>query len=100
MMNKRLIQQAQQMQSRLAKAQQEIEAMMVEGTAGGGAVHVVMTGQQRLQKVQIAPEAVEDVEMLQDLVLAAVNDAQEKVQKAVTEKMSAVTGGMKIPGLF
>lgn len=100
MMNKRILRQAQQMQARLAKAQEELDAATVEGSAGGGVVKVVMTGQQRLQKVEIAPEAAEDVEMLQDLILAAVNDAQDKVQKLVSEKMGALTGGMNIPGLF
>lgn len=88
------------MQARLAKAQEELESETAEGTAGGGAVKVVMTGQQRLQSVEITPEAVEDVEMLQDLVVAAVNDAQEKIQKLAADKMSALTGGMNIPGLF
>lgn len=88
------------MQARLAKAQEELESETAEGTAGGGAVKVVMTGQQRLQSVEIAPEVAEDVEMLQDLVVAAVNDAQEKIQKLAADKMSALTGGMNIPGLF
>ncbi len=88
------------MQARLAKAQEELESETAEGTAGGGAVKVIMTGQQRLQSVEIAPEAVEDVEMLQDLVMAAVNDAQEKIQKLTADKMSALTGGLNIPGLF
>lgn len=99
-MNKRVLREAQQMQARLAKAQEELESETAEGTAGGGAVKVVMTGQQRLQSVEITPEAVEDVEMLQDLVVAAVNDAQEKIQKLAADKMSALTGGMNIPGLF
>jgi DNA-binding YbaB/EbfC family protein len=88
------------MQARLAKAQEELESETAEGTAGGGAVKVIMTGQQRLQSVEIAPEAVEDIEMLQDLVVAAVNDAQEKIQKLAADKMSALTGGLNIPGLF
>ena len=99
-MNKRLLRQAQQMQASLAKAQEELESQTIEGTAGGGAGKVVMTGQQRLQSVEIAPEAAEDVEMLQDLIVAAVNDAQEKIQKLTADKMSALTGGMNIPGLF
>jgi len=88
------------MQARLAKAQEELEALTVEGSAGGGAVKVVMNGRQKLQQVEIAPEAAEDVEMLQDLVAAAVNDAQERVEKLATEKLSAFTGGMRIPGLL
>lgn len=99
-MNKRILRQAQQMQARLAKAQEELEALTVEGSAGGGAVKVVMNGRQKLQQVEIAPEAAEDVEMLQDLVAAAVNDAQERVEKLAAEKLSAFTGGMRIPGLL
>jgi DNA-binding YbaB/EbfC family protein len=95
-----MLREAQQMQARLAKAQEELESETAEGTAGGGAVKVIMTGQQRLQSVEIAPEAVEDIEMLQDLVVAAVNDAQEKIQKLAADKMSALTGGLNIPGLF
>jgi DNA-binding YbaB/EbfC family protein len=99
-MNKRLLRQAQQLQARLAKAQEELGALTVEGSAGGGVVKAVMNGQQMLQQVEIAPEAAEDLEMLQDLVVAAVNDAQSKVQKLTEEKLSAFTGGMNIPGLF
>ena len=99
-MNKRMLRQAQQLQARLAKAQEELESLTVEGSAGGGVVKVVMNGHQTLQRVEIAPEATEDREMLQDLVVAAVNDAQARVQKLTDEKLSAFTGGMKIPGLF
>ena len=98
-MNKNMLKQAQQLQARLAKAQAELEEATVEGSAGGGAVRVVMTGKQLLESVEIAPEAAEDVEMLQDLVLAAVNDAVQKVQQLASSKMGALTGGMKIPGL-
>ena len=99
-MNRRIMRQAEQLQARLVKAQEELESLTVEGTAGGGAVTVVMNGHQTLQRVEIAPEAAEDVEMLQDLVVAAVNDAQSKVQKLTAEKLGAFTGGMNIPGLF
>ncbi len=98
-MNKNMLKQAQQLQARLAKAQAELEEATVEGSAGGGAVRVVMTGKQVLESVEIAPEAAEDVEMLQDLVVAAVNDAGEKVQQLASSKMGALTGGMNIPGL-
>ena len=100
MMNKQFLKQAQQMQARLAQAQLEIEQAKVEGSAGGGVVKVVMTGKQVLESVTIAPEAAQDVELLQDLILAAVNDASTKVQDMVSKKMGAVTGGMKIPGLM
>ena len=99
-MNRRIMRQAEQLQARLVKAQEELGSLTVEGSAGGGAVKVVMDGHQALQSVEIAPEAAEELEMLQDLVMAAVNDAQAKVQKLTSEKLGAFTGGMKIPGLF
>ena len=99
MMNKQFLKQAQQMQARLQQAQLEIEQTKIEGSAGGGVVKVVMTGKQTLESVTISPEAAQDVELLQDLILAAVNDASAKVQDMVSKKMGAVTGGMKIPGL-
>jgi len=99
MQNMRLI---QQMQERLLKAQEELGNESVEGTAGGGAVRIVMTGHQKVQSVTIDPEVVdpEDVEMLQDLVAAAVNDAVHKSHELATKRLGAVTGGMKIPGLM
>ena len=100
MMNKRMMRQAQQLQNRLAKAQEELEAMSVEGSAGGGVVRVTMTGKQEVTEVVIEPEAAEDVDLLQDLVAAAVNDAFARTQQLAAEKMGAVTGGMNIPGLF
>ena len=105
MMNKRMMRQAQQLQNRLAKAQEELESMSVEGSAGGGVVRVTMTGKQEVTEVVIDPEAVpsldqEDIDLLQDLVAAAVNDAFTRTQELAAEKMGAVTGGMNIPGLF
>ena len=100
MMNKRMMRQAQQLQNRLAKAQEELESMSVEGSAGGGVVRVTMTGKQEVTEVVIEPEAAEDIELLQDLVAAAVNDAFTRTQELAAEKMGAVTGGMNIPGLF
>ncbi len=99
-MNKQLLRQAQQLQARMAQMEKELESLTVEGTAGGGVVKVTMTGKQIAQKVQIAKEAAEDVEMLQDLVLAAFNDAQAKALALASQKMSAITGGMRIPGLM
>ena len=105
MMNKRMMRQAQQLQNRLAKAQEELEAMSVEGSAGGGVVRVTMTGKQEVTEVVIEPDAVPDldqadIELLQDLVAAAVNDAFTRTQELAAEKMGAVTGGMNIPGLI
>ena len=100
MMNKRMMRQAQQLQNRLAKAQEELESMSVEGSAVGGVVRVTMTGKQEVTEVVIEPEAAEDIDLLQDLVAAAVNDAFTRTQELAAEKMGAVTGGMNIPGLF
>ena len=100
-MNRNMLRQAQQMQARLAKIQGELETATVEATAGGGVVGVVCTGHQRIQSVTIDPAAVDpaDVEMLQDLVLAAVNEALEKSQAMAAERLNAVTGGFKLPGM-
>ncbi len=92
----------QQMQNRLAKIQQELEEATVEGTAGGGVIRAEVTGQRALKSIKIDPSAVdpEDVEMLEDLVVAAVQDAMDRAQKLAEDKMSALTGGMRIPGLM
>jgi DNA-binding YbaB/EbfC family protein len=90
-----------QLQQAQERMQQEIAALRIEATAGGGMVRVVMTGEKQLDSLTIDPEAVnkDDVEMLQDLVLAAVNEAARKVDDAVKEKVASLTGGIKIPGL-
>ena len=90
-----------QMQARLNKIQEELEAKTVEASAGGGAVTVVVNGQLRVKSVTIDPEVVdpEDVEMLQDLVIAATNEALGKAQELATQQLSALTGGLKIPGM-
>jgi len=95
---RKLMKQLQQAQERI---QSEIATLVVEATAGGGMVKVEMDGQKQLRSLKIDPEAVnkDDVEMLQDLVLAAVNDASRKVDEAIQEKVGGLTGGMKIPGL-
>jgi len=100
-MNRNIMRQAQELQARLAKAQQELAEASVEGTAGGGVVTVIMDGQQHVKAVKIAPEAVkaEDVEMLQDLIVAAINEAARKSQELASSRLSALTGGLKIPGL-
>jgi DNA-binding YbaB/EbfC family protein len=98
-MNRNMIRQAQKLQAQLQKIQEELETLTVEGSAGGGVVKVVMTGKQTVESVTIEPEAAEDVDLLQELVAAAVNDAFTKTQEMAAKKMSAVTGGMNIPGL-
>ena len=90
--------QAQKQLAQLQKIQEELEGLTVEGSAGGGAVRVVMTGKQIVESVTIEPEAAEEVDLLQDMVLAAVNDASSKAQELAAQKMSVVTGGMNIPG--
>ena len=98
-MNRNMMRQAQKQLAQLQKIQEELESLTVEGTAGGGAVKVVMTGKQIVESVTIEPEAAEEVDLLQDMVLAAVNDASAKAQELAAQKMSVVTGGMNIPGL-
>ena len=95
---KNMMKQAQQMQERLQK---QMGDMVVEGAAGGGMVTVKINGHKQMQSITIDPEAVskEDVEMLQDLVLAAINDAHRKIDEALSQQMSGLMGGMKIPGL-
>ncbi|MCH8989153.1 MAG: YbaB/EbfC family nucleoid-associated protein [Chloroflexi bacterium] len=97
-MNRNMMRQAQKQLAQLQKIQEELETVTVEGSAGGGAVKVVMTGKQIVESVTIEPEAAEEVELLQDMVLAAVNDASTKAQELAAKKMSVVTGGMNIPG--
>jgi DNA-binding YbaB/EbfC family protein len=101
-MNKFMMQQAQKLQAQLLKAQEELATLMVEGSSGGGAVKVVMNGQLQIQSVKIGKEVVnpEDAEMLEDLVLTAVKDAQTRAQEAAAQKMGGLTGGLKIPGLM
>lgn len=98
----KLMKQAQKMQQDMARAQEELHAMEVEGASGGGMVKVVANGANEVLSITIAPEIVdpEDVEMLEDMVLAAVKDALEKAQALASERMSSVTGGMNMPGMF
>jgi DNA-binding YbaB/EbfC family protein len=100
-MNKFMMQQAQKLQAQLLKAQEELATLIVEASSGGGAVKVTMNGQQAIQSVKISPEVVnkEDVEMLEDLILTAVKEAQKTAQEAAAKKMGGLTGGLKIPGL-
>ncbi|HYU17999.1 MAG TPA: YbaB/EbfC family nucleoid-associated protein [Chloroflexota bacterium] len=96
-----LAKQMQQMQARLAKIQEELGAETVEASVGGGVVTVVMTGHQRVESVTIDPEALDpdDVETLQDLMVAAFNEALRKSQELAAQRLGALTGGLKIPGL-
>lgn len=96
-----IMKQAQQMQRRMAELQEELENKQVEASAGGGMVTAVVSGKQRLVELKIDPTAVDpdDVEMLQDLVTAAVNEAIKQSQQMAQEEMSKITGGMNIPGL-
>jgi nucleoid-associated protein EbfC len=92
----------QQMQNRMQKIQEELAETIVEGTAGGGMVTAQVTGLRQMQGIKISPEAVDpdDVEMLEDLILAAVQDAMNNAEELSADKMSELTGGMKIPGLM
>ena len=94
-----MMKQAQQMQERMQKQMAE---MRIEATSGGGMVTVVMNGSKQILSLKIDPEAVskDDVEMLQDLILAAIADGQRKADEAMSSQMSGTMGGMKIPGLF
>ena len=99
---KKMMNQAQRMQAELAKAQEEIKDLTFEATAGGGMVKAVATGDMAISSITIDPEAVdpEDVEMLQDMVAAAVNEALRGVSDMSAQRLSAATGGMSIPGLM
>jgi nucleoid-associated protein EbfC len=93
----KMLRQVQQMQGRMEKVQKELETETVEASAGGGAVTVVATGAQKLVSVRIDPDALGDAEMLQDLILAAVNEAMERSKQMAAEKMQALTAGMGLP---
>lgn len=97
-----MMKQAKDFQEKLVKVQQEMANKTVEATSGGGMVTVVANGRQEILRIQIDPEVVKggDVEMLQDLVLAAVNEAQGKARAMMAEEMKGITGGLQIPGLF
>ncbi len=100
-MNRNMIRQAQQLQQRLMQAQEALEQETVEATSGGGVVTVTATGKQKVLSIRIDQAAVDpdDVAMLEDLVLAAVNEAMEKAQELASQRLGAITGGMNIPGL-
>jgi nucleoid-associated protein EbfC len=94
-----LMRQAQEMQARVQKAQDELAALEVEGVAGGGMVKVVVTCKHQVRRVDIEQALLaDDKEMLEDLIAAAFNDAASKVERTVQEKMAAITGGLALPG--
>jgi nucleoid-associated protein EbfC len=97
-----LLKQAQEMQGRIAKIQEELGQKTVQGSAGGGMVRVTVNGQFNLTTVKIEPSVInaEEKEMLEDLLMAAVNDGMRKAREMVSAEMSKVTGGFKIPGLM
>jgi len=99
-MNKNMLKQAQQLQKQMAKVQDEIEATTVEASSGGGAVKVVVLGKMVVQSIHIEAAAVdpEDVELLEEMVLTAINDGLSKAQELASSKMNALTGGLNLPG--
>jgi hypothetical protein len=101
-MNKHILRQAQELQAKMAKAQEELANLTVEASSGGEAVKVVMDGQQNVRSITISPDAVDphDIGLLEDLVLAAVNEAVKKSQEVATKQLGALTGNFRIPGLM
>ena len=95
-----LMQQAQKMQQQMQQAQEELAKLEVTGEAGGGLVKVTMTGQHAVRRMQIDPSLLDDAEMLEDIVTAAVNDAVNRIATAMQDKMSGVTGGLSLPPGF
>lgn len=97
-----VVKRAQQMQEEMEKVQEEVEAKEVTATAGGGMVTVVATGSKEIKEITIKSEVVDpdDIETLQDLIIVAVNDAIKQADDMMAEEMSAITGGLNIPGLF
>ena len=97
-----IMKQAQKMQQELVKDQEEAKAVEAEGSAGGGVVKILLSGEYEVKSVRIEPSVVDskDVEMLQDLIAAAFKEAVEKVKSTTKDKLSKVTGGVNIPGLF
>ena len=93
----KMLRQVQQMQDKMNKVQEELETQTVEATAGGGAVRVIATGTQKLVSVTIDPDAASDTEMLQDLVVAAVNEAMDRSKQLAASKMQAVASGLGLP---
>ncbi|MBF6613351.1 MAG: YbaB/EbfC family nucleoid-associated protein [Chloroflexi bacterium] len=101
-MDQRMLKQLEQMQKKMVKAQEDLANETVTASAGGGAVTVEMNGHHEVKSVKIDPDAIDpqDVEILQDMVLTAFNEALDKAQTMAQEKMGAITGGLNIPGMF
>lgn len=101
-MNKNFLRQAQELQAKLAKAQEELGEMTTEVSSGGGAIKVVIDGHQKVRSITISPEVIDpdDVEMLEDTILAAVNEAIAKSQELAANRLNSLTGGMKLPGMM
>jgi len=97
-----MIKQAQKMQDQITELQEDIEEREFTATAGGGAVEVVLTGKKTIKSLTLKPEVVdpEDIEMLQDLIISAVNEAVNNVETTTEDEMSKITGGVSLPGLF
>mgnify|MGYP000441307121 FL=1 len=97
-----MLKKVQKMQADMMKLQEDLKSRTVETTVGGGAVSVVVSGKKELKSIKIAPSAVdpEDVEMLEDLIISAVNEGMRKVDEMTEKEMGKVTGGMKLPGMF
>ena len=100
-MNRDMLRRMQQMQERAAKVQEQLNATVVQGSAGGGAVTIAVSGGLKVQSIKITPEVVDpsDVEMLEDLVTAALNEALQKVQGLQMQQMASVASGLRLPGL-
>ena len=101
-MNKNILRQAQELQAKMAKAQQELGEMTTEVSSGGGAITIVIDGHQKIRSVSISPEVInaDEAEFLEDMVMAAVNEAIKKSQELAASHLSNLTGGLKIPGMF
>ena len=97
-----MLKQAKKMQEQMLKMQEEMEEKVYEASSGGGAVNVKINGKREVQEIKLRPEVVDpdDIEMLEDLVIAAINEALRKVEESSTDEMSKLTGGLNIPGLF
>ncbi|HPF43648.1 MAG TPA: YbaB/EbfC family nucleoid-associated protein [Syntrophomonadaceae bacterium] len=97
----KMLKQAKQMQEQISKLQEELEAREIESSSGGGAITLRITGKQQITALKINPDAVdlEDIELLEDMIIAAVNEGIKKSQEMVSSEMARITGGLKIPGL-
>ena len=97
-----LMKQAQKMQKQMAEMQEDLANKTLEVSAGGGAIKVIVTGEKQIKELTISPDVVDpdDVEMLQDLVISAVNEAMRQMEESVSSQMSKITGGMNLPGMF